>query len=114
MVSDGKDWTAHVHEIEGPFLRQIYRLHGAEDNLFCYHFPAEGHDFGYNKRQAVYDFFARVFQLDRERGDETKLTIEPIEELLLFGKGGKNLPAEAVRSVEGLPRYARERAIPLK
>lgn len=114
VVSDGKDWTAHVPEIEGPFLQQIYRLHGAEDNLFCYHFPAEGHDFGYNKRQAVYDFFARVFQLDRERGDETKLTIEPIEELLLFGKGGKNLPAEAVRSVEDLPRYARERAIPLK
>lgn len=114
VVSDGKDWTAHVPEIEEPFLQQIYRLHSAEDNLFCYHFPAEGHDFGYNKRQAVYDFFARVFQLDRERGDETKLTIEPIEELLLFGKGGKNLPAEAVRSVEDLPRYARERAIPLK
>ncbi len=37
-----------------------------------------------------------------------------MEALLLFGKGGSNLPAEAVRSVDGLPRYARERAEALK
>ena len=37
-----------------------------------------------------------------------------MENLLLFGKGGVKLPAEAVRSVEELPRYARERATPLK
>lgn len=114
VVSDGKDWTAHVPEIEEPFLRRIYALHGAEDKLAFYHFPDEGHDFGYNKRKAVYDFFARAFGLDIERADETKLTLEPMENLLLFGKGGVKLPAEAVRSVEELPRYARERATPLK
>lgn len=114
VVSDGKDWTAHVPEIEEPFLRQIYRLYDAEDQLSFYHFPTEGHDFGYNKRQAVYDFFARVFSLNRERADETKLTVEPMEDLLLFGKDGKGLPAEAVRSVDDLPRYARERATSLR
>jgi dienelactone hydrolase len=114
VVSDGKDWTAHVPQIEGPFLQQIYKLHNAEEKLHFYHYPNEGHDFGLNKRQAVYDFFARVFGLDLTRADETKLTLEPMEEMLLFGKGGKDLPAEAVRSVEELPRYARERAKSLR
>ncbi|MBR5820282.1 MAG: hypothetical protein IKY68_03420 [Alistipes sp.] len=114
VVSDGKDWTAHVPELEGPMLQQIYKLYNAEDQLYFYHFPNEGHDFGYNKRKAVYDFFARVFGLDVTRADETKLTLEPMEELLLFGKGGSLLPAEAVRSVEELPRYARERAKSLR
>lgn len=114
VVSDGKDWTAHVPEIEEPFLRRIYALHGAEQKLAFYHYPTEGHDFGYNKRQAVYDFFARAFRLDRERGDETKITLERMEDLLLFGKEGSKLPAEAVRSVEDLPRYARERAVSLR
>ena len=114
VVSDGKDWTAHVPEIEGPFLARIYSLFGVPNRIAFYHYPNEGHDFGYNKRQAVYDFFARAFSLDRERADETKLTLEPMEALLLFGKGGSKLPAEAVRSVDGLPRYARERAEALK
>ena len=114
VVSDGKDWTAHVPEMEGPFLARIYSLFGVPNRIAFYHYPNEGHDFGYNKRQAVYDFFARAFSLDRERADETKLTLEPMEALLLFGKGGVNLPAEAVRSVDGLPRYARERAEALK
>lgn len=114
VVSDGKDWTAHVPEIEGPFLQQIYKLYNAEEKLHFYHYPNEGHDFGYNKRKAVYDFFARTFGLDLSRADETKLTLEPMEEMLLFGKGGQDLPAEAVRSVEELPRYARERAKSLR
>ena len=62
----------------------------------------------------MYDFFARTFGLDLSRADETKLTLEPMEEMLLFGKGGQDLPAEAVRSVEELPRYARERAKSLR
>ena len=114
VISDGKDWTAHVPEMEGPFLARIYSLFGVPNRIAFYHYPNEGHDFGYNKRKAVYDFFARAFGLDIERADETNLTLEPMENLLLFGKGGMKLPAEAVRSVEELPRYARERATPLK
>ena len=45
------------------------------------HLPDERHDFGPNKRQAVYDFFADVFQLDRTMIDESKVTIQPAEAL---------------------------------
>ena len=47
------------------------------------HLPDERHDFGPNKRQAVYDFFIDVFGLDRNRLDEQKVTIED-ESVLRF------------------------------
>ena len=50
---------------------------GAQDKVENVHLPAERHDYGPNKRQANYDFFARVFGLDRTMIDETKVTIEP-------------------------------------
>lgn len=114
VVSDGKDWTAHVPEIEGPFLRAIYRLHGKESALRFYHYPDEGHDFGVNKRTAVYDFFAACFGLDKGQIDEEKVSIESPEALKLFGAEGEKLPANAVRSIEELPRYAAERAVSLR
>jgi hypothetical protein len=40
------------------------------------HLPSERHDFGPNKRQAVYDFFIDVFGLDRSKLNEEKVTIE--------------------------------------
>lgn len=102
IVSDGKDWTAHVPVQELPYLQGIYRLYGAEGAVRDYHFPDEGHDFGPNKRQAVYDFFGEVFGLDPARADESKLTVEPREGLLLFGTGGEALPAGAIRTVGAL------------
>jgi hypothetical protein len=45
--------------------------------------PSEHHDFGPNKRNAVYDFFADVFKLDRSKLDESKVTIE--EESAMYG-----------------------------
>lgn len=114
VVSDGKDWTAHVPEIEEPFLRHIYRLHQAEEQLAFYHYPNEGHDFGPNKRQAVYDFFGRVFHLDLHQADEQFVTIESAAQLRCFGANGELLPEEAIRSIEQLPMYARERAKSLR
>ncbi len=43
------------------------------------HLPKERHDFGPNKRNAVYDFFVKVFSLDRSKLDESKVTIEDEE-----------------------------------
>ena len=113
VVSDGKDWTAHVPTVELPYLQHIYGLYDAADRVKNYHYPTEGHDFGANKRTAVYDFFAEVFGLDRTMIDEEKVTIEG-DELLLFGKGGEELPEGAVRSIADLPTYAAERAQSLK
>ncbi|MBR5819720.1 MAG: hypothetical protein IKY68_00520 [Alistipes sp.] len=113
VVSDGKDWTAHVPTVELPYLQHIYELYGVADRVKNYHFPKEGHDFGVNKRQAVYDFFAEVFGLDRSKIDEEQVTLEGAE-LLLFGVLGELLPEGAVRSVNELPSWAAERAKSLK
>jgi len=81
LVSDGGDWTSTTPELEYPFIQRIYGFYGAKDNVRNIHLPDERHDFGPNKRQAVYDFFADVFQLDRTMIDESKVTIQPAEAL---------------------------------
>ena len=79
LVSDGGDWTSTNPELEYPFIQRIFSFYGAKENVRNVHLPNERHDFGPNKRQAVYEFFADVFGLDRAMIDETKVTIEPAE-----------------------------------
>ena len=81
IVSDGGDWTASVPTLEFPYLQRIYGFYGAQEQVRNVHFPKERHDFGKNKRQAVYDFFIDVFGLDRSMLDENKIEIEPDEAL---------------------------------
>lgn len=110
VVSDGKDWTKSVPTLEYPYLQRVYALCGASDNLSNIHLAGEGHDFGPNKRAAVYDFFAAVFGLDRSKADEARVTIEPSEALCSFGAQGEGLPADAIRSVAALaPWFGAER-----
>lgn len=79
LVSDGGDWTSSTPRLEYPFIQRIFGFYDAKDNVRNIHLPDERHDFGPNKRQAVYDFFADVFALDRTMIDESKITIEPEE-----------------------------------
>ena len=81
IVSDGGDWTSSVPTLEYPYLQRIYGFYGATDKVRNVHLPKERHDFGKNKRQAVYDFFIDVFHLDRAMLDESKVQIEPDEAL---------------------------------
>ena len=81
IVSDGGDWTSSVPTLEFPFLQRIYGFYGATDNVCNVHLPDERHDFGANKRQAVYDFFIHVFHLNRSMLDESKIEIEPDDAL---------------------------------
>lgn len=76
VVSDGGDWTASVPTVEMPYLRHCYALYDKEQMVENVHLPNERHDFGPNKRKAVYDFFVRAFGLDASRLDESKATIE--------------------------------------
>lgn len=105
VVSDGKDWTSTVPETELPYIKKVYSFYDAADNVYGTHLPTEGHDFGPNKRQPVYDFFAKVFSLDASKMDESKVTIEPFENMYSFGKNGEKLPANAVRSVAEITKY---------
>jgi Protein of unknown function (DUF3826) len=102
IVSDGGDWTASVPTLEFPYLQHIYGFYGATDKLTNVHLPKEKHDFGPNKREAVYDFFAKVFDLDISKKDESKVAIEPYKALYSFGDKGELLPKNAIRSFDQL------------
>lgn len=81
LVSDGGDWTATTPELEYPYLQRIYSFYDAKDKISNIHLPKERHDFGPNKRNAVYKFFIDTFGLDASKLDESKVTIEKEEAL---------------------------------
>ena len=81
IVSDGGDWTSSVPTLEYPYLQRIYSFYDARDQVRNVHLPNDRHDFNEHKRQAVYDFFIDVFDLDRTMLDEDKVTIEPDDDL---------------------------------
>lgn len=76
LVSDGGDWTSTTPELEYPYLQRIYGFYGATDKVSNIHLPKERHDFGDNKRNAVYKFFIDTFNLDASKLNESKVTIE--------------------------------------
>lgn len=98
IVSDGNDWTNTVPTLEYPYIQHIYQYYGATKNVTNVHLPEEGHDFGPNKRNAVYDFFTITFQLDSSMRDESKVTVESTAKMLSFGEKGEKLPKNAIRS----------------
>lgn len=100
VVSDGKDWTASVPTLEFPYLQGVYGFYDKPDNVSNVHLPDEGHDFGSNKRNAVYEFFARAFGLDITKADERKVTIVPHATLMSFGERGELLPENAIRKFD--------------
>lgn len=110
VVSDGGDWTASVPTLEFPYLQRVYGFYDAKDKVVNVHLPKEKHDFGPNKRNAVYDFFAEVFDLDKEMLDESKVTIEPESAMYSFGEKGELLPESAVHSFDGIAAYFDKKA----
>ena len=108
VISDGGDWTQHVPEIEYPYLQKVYELYGRTKSLENVHFADEGHDYGISKRLAMYVFVADHLGLNigavkdkTGKIDESKVTIENHEALLVFGKEGK-LPANAVKDPDAI------------
>jgi len=92
VISDGADWTKNVPEVEFPYIRNVYRLHGAESQVENLHLANEAHDYGPSKRAGAYAFLGRHLGLDLARikdakgdFDESSAPLEPREALLVFG-----------------------------
>ena len=104
LVSVGGDWTKNNPEVEYPYIRNIYRLHGQEDLADNVHFADEGHGYQSSKRQAMYPFMAQHLVLDstsvmdKSSGifDESKNTIEGVNEMRVFD-GQFPLPDHALK-----------------
>lgn len=92
LISCGGDWTKNTPEREYPYIRNVYKLLGAEDKVENLHLANEGHDYGLSKRMGTYRFFAKHLGLSLEAVsknalvDESKNVIEKPEEMAAFSK----------------------------
>jgi len=109
VVSDGGDWTDMMPEHDFPYLQKMYSWYGKKDFVENVHLPLEKHDFGINKRIAVYRFMAKHLRLNLNavqnnsgQIDESKITIEPEQALYVFGDKGERLPPHAIKGFENL------------
>jgi dienelactone hydrolase len=109
VVSDGKDWTDHVPQIEFPYLQNMYGYYDKKAAVTNVHLPLEGHDFGISKRTPLYEFIAKNFNLNSQSIknatgsiDESKVTIEEESAMYVFGKKGENLPANAIKGFDAV------------
>jgi hypothetical protein len=91
LISNGKDWTKNCPQVEYPYIRDVYRLHGADAGVESLHLPNEGHDYGWSKRIGTYKFLAKHLGLclanvidQKGRIDETPVVIEKTEDLYVF------------------------------
>lgn len=110
LVSDGGDWTKNTPRIEMPYLQKVYALYDAESKIDNVHLPAEGHDYGPNKRYPVYNFLSHYLGLNagkilvNNQFDESFVTVLPAEELRVFN--AKNpIPSNALQGDEAVLKY---------
>jgi hypothetical protein len=113
VVSETSDWTKTVPAIEFPYLKKVYSLYGKPENVENVHIENEEHNYGLTKRLAMYPFMAKHLGLNIEavrdkkgKIDESKVTIEKYEALLVFGIEGK-LPATAIKGADEIRRVLR-------
>ena len=109
IVSDGGDWTDRMPEHDFPYLQKMYGWYDKKELVQNVHLPDEKHDFGINKRIAVYNFMAKYLGLDIKaiqdasgHIDESAITIEDERAMYVFGDTGQFLPVNAIHGFENL------------
>jgi len=118
VVSDGKDWTQHVPQVEFPFLQKIYGYYDATKNVANVHLPDEGHDYGPSKRAAMYRFVAEKLGLNVTgvqdadgKIDESRVTIEKAAQLRAFGAESP-IPPNALHDVVAIEQALKKLQMP--
>ena len=110
LISCGGDWTKNTPDVEFPYIRNVYRLYGVQDNVDCLHLSDEGHVYGPSKRLGAYKFLAKHLKLslDKVTGtddsiDESFVVIEKLKDMYVFNDEHPR-PAYAVKpDVKELP-----------
>ncbi|MBD0288527.1 MAG: acetylxylan esterase, partial [Flavisolibacter sp.] len=90
-------------------LQRTYGFYKKEDVVKNVHLPQDGHDYGFNKRKAMYEFIAQQFGLNinavKDKSgniDESNVTIEKPSALYVFGENGERLPSNAVKGFDAV------------
>lgn len=65
LISDGADYTHNTPRIEYPYIQRVYTQYDAEHKIEYAHFPQQIHDYGYDKRVVMYNFFGQHLGLNQ-------------------------------------------------
>jgi dienelactone hydrolase len=114
IISDGNDWTKNTPTVEFPYIRNVYRLYGAEGNVENLHLAGEVHDYGPSKRAGAYRFFAKHLGLSLDKVtkadgsiDEGDIVIEKPGAMYVFTPEHPR-PANALNTKEAILRFLGE------
>lgn len=84
IISVDGDQTKEFPSLGLPFVKEVYSAVGHAERLLSLHLSGEKHDLGPAKRKALYQFFAKQWQLPLKEEGSKPIVIESPEALTVF------------------------------